>query len=307
MGDFRSALRERLLVCDGAMGTQLRSYLQRGEPEGALELLNLARPELVQHVHREYVEAGADIITTNTFSASALRMRAMGREAETEAVNRRAVELARTVAASATRPVFVAGSMGPLGALRYGADVIRPEQMVAVYARQAEALAAAGVDLLLLETLSDFREAVAATEAALATGLPVVVHVVCEDGETVAGHIDLYNVVRRLESAGADAIGLNCRVGPDLMLQLARGLASYASRPLSLQPNAGDSRTPSPPSPAKEPGSACASSAAAATRRLSTWRCCAGRSTSNCRLQIADCRLRHRRLPIRNLQSAIRN
>jgi homocysteine S-methyltransferase len=240
MGDFRSALRERLLVCDGAMGTQLRSYLQRGEPEGALELLNLARPELVQHVHREYVEAGADIITTNTFSASALRMRAMGREAETEAVNRRAVELARTVAASATRPVFVAGSMGPLGALRYGADVIRPEQMVAVYARQAEALAAAGVDLLLLETLSDFREAVAATEAALATGLPVVVHVVCEDGETVAGHIDLYNVVRRLESAGADAVGINCRVGPDVMLQIARGLASYASRPLSLQPNAGN-------------------------------------------------------------------
>jgi len=240
MEEFRQALRERILVCDGAMGTQLRSYLQRGEPEGALELLNLSRPELVQHVHREYAEAGADILTTNTFGASSLRMRAMGREEETEAVNRRTVELARAVAESAPRRMFVAGAIGPLGTLRYPADVIRPEQMVAVFARQARALAEAGVDLLVLETLSDFRESVAATEAALATGLPVVVQVVSEDGETVAGHIDLYSVVRRLESAGADAVGLNCRVGPDVMQRVAAALASYASRPLSLQPNAGN-------------------------------------------------------------------
>lgn len=239
MSEFRKALGERTLVCDGAMGTQLRAYLQRWEPEGALELLNLTRPELVQHIHREYIEAGADLITTNTFGASSLRMRAMGREEQMEAVNRRAVELARAVADSAPRRVFVAGAIGPLGALRYPADVIRPEQMRAVFARQAEALVAAGVDLLVLETLSDFREAVAATEAALATGVPVVVHVVCEDRETVAGHIDLYNVVRRLESLGVDAVGLNCRIGPDEMLRVARHLSAFVSRPLSLQPNAG--------------------------------------------------------------------
>jgi methionine synthase I (cobalamin-dependent)/5,10-methylenetetrahydrofolate reductase len=240
MTDFRQALRERTLVCDGAMGTQLRSYLQRSEPEGALELLNLTRPELVQHVHREYIEAGADVITTNTFGASALRMRAMGREEETEAINRRAVELARAVAESATRQIFVAGSVGPLGALRYPADVIRPEQMVEVYARQVRALVDAGVEVLLLETMSDYREAVAATQAALASGLPVVTHVVCGDGETVEGHIDLYNIVRKLESMGVDGVGLNCRIGPDLMIRIARKVASFASRPLSLQPNAGN-------------------------------------------------------------------
>jgi methionine synthase / methylenetetrahydrofolate reductase(NADPH) len=240
MADFREALRERTLVCDGAMGTQLRSYLQRSEPEGALELLNVTRPELVQHVHREYIEAGADIITTNTFGASSLRMRAMGREEETETINRRAVELARAVAESASRQIFVAGSVGPLGALRYPADVIRPEQMVAVYARQVRALVDAGVDALLVETMSDYREAVAATEAALASGLPVATHVVSEDGETVEGHIDLYNIVRKLESMGVDAVGLNCRIGPDLMIRIARKLASFASRPLCLQPNAGN-------------------------------------------------------------------
>jgi methionine synthase / methylenetetrahydrofolate reductase(NADPH) len=240
MTDFRQALRERTLVGDGAMGTQLRAYLQRTEPEGALELLNLTRPELVQHVHREYIEAGADLITTNTFGASSLRMRAMGREEETEAINRRAVELARVVAESASRRVFVAGSVGPLGSLRYPADVIRPEQMVDVYARQVRALVEAGVEALLIETMSDYREAVAATEAALASGLPVVTHVVCADGETVEGHIDLYNIVRKLESMGVDGVGLNCRIGPDLMIRIARKVAGFASRPLSLQPNAGN-------------------------------------------------------------------
>jgi homocysteine S-methyltransferase len=240
MTEFRDVLASRTLVADGAMGTQLRSYLQRREPEGALELLCLTRPELVQHVHREYTEAGADLITTNTFGASSLRLRSLGREEETEAVNRRAVELARAVAESAPRRIFVAGSMGPLGSLRYGADIIRPDQMVAVYARQAKVLAEAGVDCLVLETMSDYRELVAAARAALETGLPVVGHVVVGDDGTVAGHIDLYNVIRKLEGMGVDAVGLNCRLGPTAMTRIARQLATYASRPLSLQPNAGN-------------------------------------------------------------------
>src|ERR1044071_195652 len=120
--DFRTALRERTLVADGAMGTQLRAYLHADEREGALELLNLTRPELVMHVHREYAEAGADLLITNTFGASTLRLRALGRGEELEAVNRRAVELARAVAESVPRPMWVAGSIGPLGSLRYPAD-----------------------------------------------------------------------------------------------------------------------------------------------------------------------------------------
>src|SRR5947209_13074340 len=125
--DFREAVRSRTLVADGAMGTQLRAYLHGEDREGALELLNLSRPELVMHVHREYAEAGADLLITNTFGASTLRLGALGREEDLEAVNRRAVELARAVAESVPRPVWVAGSIGPLGALRYPADASRPE------------------------------------------------------------------------------------------------------------------------------------------------------------------------------------
>src|SRR5262245_258608 len=109
--DIRAALRERTLVADGAMGTQLRAYLHENEREGALELLNLTRPELVMHVHREYAEAGAEVLITNTFGASSLRLQALGREEDLEAVNRRAVELARAVAESAPRPTWVAGSI----------------------------------------------------------------------------------------------------------------------------------------------------------------------------------------------------
>jgi methionine synthase / methylenetetrahydrofolate reductase(NADPH) len=238
--DFREALRTRTLVADGAMGTQLRAYLHGDDREGTLELLNLSRPELVMHVHREYAEAGADVLVTNTFGASSLRLRGLGREADLEAVNRRAVELARAVTESVDRPIWVAGSIGPLGALRYPADVIRPEQMEAVFAQQVQALAAAGVDLFVIETMDDYREVVAAAAAVLATGLPVVAHVVSGDGETVAGHIDLYSVVKKLEAMGTDAVGLNCRIGPDAMQEVARKLASFAARPLSLQPNAGN-------------------------------------------------------------------
>lgn len=240
MNDFRQAVRERTLVADGAMGTQLRAYLHGDEREAALELLSLSRPELVMHVHREYAEAGAEVLMTNTFGASALRLRMVGREDDLERVNRRAVELARAVAESAPRPTWVAGSIGPLGALRYPADVIRPEQMEAAFARQAQALAAAGADLLVVETMDDYREAVAAVAAALATGLPVVAQVVSDDGETIAGHIDLYTVVKKLEAMGVDAVGLNCRIGPDAMLEVARKLATFASRPLAVQPNAGN-------------------------------------------------------------------
>lgn len=238
--DFREAVRQRTWVADGAMGTQLRTYLHGDEREAALELLNLSRPELVMHVHREYAAAGADLLMTNTFGASALRLRALGREEDLAAVNCRAVELARAVAESAARPIWVAGSIGPLGSLRYPADAIRPEQMEAVFARQVQLLAAAGVDLFVIETMDDFREVVAATAAVLASGLPVVAQVVSADGETMAGHIDLYSVVKKLESMGVDAVGLNCRIGPDAMLEVARKLASFASRPLALQPNAGN-------------------------------------------------------------------
>ena len=226
------------LVADGAMGTRLRSYLPPAEFATPLELLNLTRPELVQHVHREYLEAGADILTTNTFGASALRLRTLGKEDLLDEVNRQAVGLARVVAQSVPRKVYVAGSVGPLGSLRYGADIIRMEEIEAEFERQVCSLVEAGVDFIFVETMDEFREAVAASHASVRYGLPVVCHLVSENGYTLGAHVDLYSAVRKLESIGVASVGLNCRIGPEAMLKAARRLARYAACPLSLQPNA---------------------------------------------------------------------
>src|SRR5207249_2924313 len=153
---------------------------------------------------------------------------------------RRAVELARAAAESAGRPVWVAGTLGPLGAVRYDYDVIRPEQIGRVYAEQAAALVDAGVDLLIVETMDDYREITAALKAARQYPLPLVLQVECRDGETVGGAIDLAAVIQRAEALGADVVGANCRIGPDLMLDVARKLTNLTELPVVVQPNAGN-------------------------------------------------------------------
>ena len=233
-----AALRENVLLADGAIGTQLRR-LRPAAGDACLEALNLSHPDLTLAVHRAYLDAGADILTTNTFGASLPRLRSLGREAEFAGVNRAGVELARQAANGAAR---VAASVGPLGRLRYPDDLLRPEQMRTTYAAQIEILAAAEPDLLFIETMDDFREAVAATEAALETGLPVVTHLVADPDRVLSGRIDLYTAIERLEAMGVTAVGLNCRIGPDEMLRLARWVARFASVPLSVQPNAGNLR-----------------------------------------------------------------
>jgi len=222
------------------MGTRLRHYLPPAEADTPLEMLSLSRPELVQHVHREYLDAGADILTTNTFGASALRLRCLGREADLDAVNRQAVENARAVALNSKRRIFIAASVGPLGSLRYTSDIIRLDQMEAEFDRQMKILAETGIDLFFIETMDEYREAVAATRAAARYGIPVVTHLVSEDGAALGANVDLYSAIQKLEEMGVAAIGLNCRIGPEAMFEVAQKVARYVSCPLSLQPNAGN-------------------------------------------------------------------
>jgi methionine synthase / methylenetetrahydrofolate reductase(NADPH) len=237
---FEDRLRAGVLLADGAMGTRLRTFLPPETLEQPLELLNLTRPELVQHVHREYMDAGAGILTANSYSASSVVLASRGLADSMEAINRRAVELARAVADSAARPVFVAASVGPLGAARYSSDTIRLSQMEAVFDRQIGILVEAGVDAIFIETMDEYREALAATTAARRYNVPVVTHLVSEDGHTLGAHVDLYSAIRKIEELGVLAIGLNCRIGPDAMLSVARRVGRYAGTPLSLQPNAGN-------------------------------------------------------------------
>ncbi|MBW3625132.1 MAG: homocysteine S-methyltransferase family protein, partial [Armatimonadetes bacterium] len=238
--ELQNKVAQQILIADGAMGTRLRTLTDPADPPTAPELLNLTRPDQVAKVHQEYVEAGADLLKTNTFGTSRLGLRALGREDAFEEINRAAVRIARDVADSSDRPLLIAGSIGPLGNLRYPADIIRLDRITAEFEKQARILADAGVDLILLETMSDYREAVAALRGAQKTGLAVVAQVSSADGATLDGHIEIYNAVRRLESEGAAMVGVNCRIGPDAMLQVTRNLSRFASRPLSVMPNAGN-------------------------------------------------------------------
>jgi homocysteine S-methyltransferase len=237
---LQQLIRERILIADGAMGTYLRTFPDRADASEVPELLNLSRPDLIERVHRNYVTAGSDFLLTNSFGASRLRLRSLGREADFETINRAAVALARNAAESASRKVRVAGSIGPLGSVRFPADVIRLDRIAAEYEKQTRLLADAGVDFFVLETMDDFREALAALRAARKTGLAAVAQFTTADGETLNGRIDLYNAIRRMEAEGAAAVGVNCRIGPTAMLDAARRLARFASRPLSVQPNAGN-------------------------------------------------------------------
>jgi homocysteine S-methyltransferase len=219
------------------MGTELAR--EHGLNGASAEAMNLKAPDAVRAVHHSYVAAGADILQTNTYQATRVALAPQG--LDVEAINHAAVLHARAVAQSASRRVWVAGSIGPLGEKRYALDILTDKQMETIYAEQARALIEAGVDLLLIETMGDYREAMAAARAARrsAPELPIIVQLEVTDGQTLGGRIDLATVAQQLEQVGIDALGANCRVGPDMMQRTATRLLEVTNLPLSVQPNAG--------------------------------------------------------------------
>ena len=228
-------LGSRVLVCDGAMGTMLHAAgtsLDRWLPE-----LNLTQPETVSEVHRAYVEAGADIIETNTFGANTVTMNRFGLKADVALINRRAVELARAGASSPEHNVLVAGSVAPAAAPLSPGRVPDIEAHEALL-EQVAALESAGVDLLMFETFGDLG-ALAALISAYPTQVPIVAHVTfLEDGKTIGGDSP-ERVGDVLGELGVVAIGANCALGPRGMRPIVEALAHANSLPLSVQPNAG--------------------------------------------------------------------
>lgn len=230
-----AGLGERVLVCDGAMGTMLHAAgasLDRCLPE-----LNLTQPDLVSSIHRAYVAAGADIIETNSFGANRVTMQRFGLTADVDVVNRRSVELARAAADQSERTVLVAGSIAPSAApISHGRvpDAIALEALV----EQVAALEAAGVDLLMFETFGDLA-ALAALIAACKSSTPSIAHMTfLEDGRTIGGDSP-EKVANVLGELGLVAIGANCALGPRGMRSIVEALARVSSLPLSVQPNAG--------------------------------------------------------------------
>ncbi|MDO8587845.1 MAG: homocysteine S-methyltransferase family protein [Armatimonadota bacterium] len=229
-------LRNRPLVCDGAMGTMLYSL---GAAAGqSVDDLCLSDPDKVRTVHRAYVEAGAEIIETNTFGANRLMLEAHGLAAKTRSINLAGARLAKECA---NETVLVAGSIGPTGKLMSPYGPLTPDSATSAFQEQVEALCEGDVDLLFIETMSDIREAECALRAAksVTPETPVVCQMsFAQEGRTMMG-IDPAGAVRALEALGADVVGANCGSGPHDMWEVARQMVQVAKTPVIAQPNAG--------------------------------------------------------------------
>ena len=239
---FLQALDERVLVCDGAMGTML--YAKGVFINKSFDALNLTNPELVKAVHEDYIRAGADIIETNTFGANRIKLESFGLLDKLAEINQSGVKIAREVASRAKRDVYVAGAIGPLGIRiepwgKTGVDEAR-----AFFREQAEALADAGVDLFILETFRDLNEICAAVDAVrqISGQLPIIAQMTTEeDGDSLDG-TPPEKFAPELEKHGATIIGVNCAVGPGPMLETIERMEAVTRQRLSAQPNAGKPR-----------------------------------------------------------------
>ncbi|NLG85086.1 MAG: hypothetical protein GX493_10875 [Firmicutes bacterium] len=234
MKSLEAAVKDEVLLLDGAMGTQLQAA---GLPPGmAPEWWNLAEPAKVEAIHRAYREAGARILEPNTFGANPIKLAHFGLATQAAEINRAAVELARKAAGE---KAWVVASMGPTGRVLAPLGDLDPEDAAAAFELQASALAAAGVDAINIETMADMVEMRLAILAALATGLPVMAEFTfAPNGRTLFG--------TTAEAAGAFlagfpliAAGLNCGLTSDLIPPVLEGLATTWPGPLIVQPNAG--------------------------------------------------------------------
>lgn len=235
--DFRKALAEEILLADGAMGTLLVS--RGASPEQAKSPLNLTDPESVREVHDDYRDAGARILTTNTWDANRVKLAAHEWSDSLEKINREGVRLAREAAAGEL--VFVAGSIGPLGALVKPYGRLTLAQVREIFEEQARTLLEAGVDLVILETFGSLLEAAEAVRAVrgLSAEVPIVAQMTfLSDGRTAFGEAASH-ALPTLSLAGADVVGMNCTLGPQETHDVFRALPGSIASPLSVAPNAG--------------------------------------------------------------------
>jgi methionine synthase / methylenetetrahydrofolate reductase (NADH) len=235
--DFEQRLRDAVLIADGAMGSLLHETLG---PQRCMDELNATRAEAVFRIHMAYLEAGAHIIETNTFGANRNKLSAFGLEDRVAEFNHRAVKIAREAREAAKHEVLIAGSMGPLGAIRQPRDT-PAAQVREIFREQAEALEERGVDFFILETFTDLEELLAAIESIRSfSQLPIVAQMTySEEGTTFSGTRP-HDAWAALHGRGIQVIGANCSVGPQDHLRILQDLAEVAgSFPMSAMPNVG--------------------------------------------------------------------
>ncbi|MGZ7084645.1 MAG: homocysteine S-methyltransferase family protein, partial [Candidatus Angelobacter sp.] len=245
--DLLTRLKQGPVLCDGAMGTLL--YAKGVFINKCYDELNLTQPDLIRNIHQEYLNAGAEIIETNTFGGNSFRLGRHGLADKVDEVNRKGAELAREAADAfnlkKAANVLVAGSIGPLGLRIEPLGKTSREEARASFREQITALVAGGVDLLMLETfgyLEELHQAILAARE-VAPDMPLVAQVtIDEDGNCLDG-ASPETFTAKLNDWGVDVIGCNCSVGPVAMLEAIERIRRLTDKPLAAQPNAGIPRS----------------------------------------------------------------
>ena len=241
MKPFLNALDDRVLVCDGAMGTML--YAKGVFINRCFESLNQSQPDLVVDVHLEYLKAGADVIETNTFGANRMKLRGFGLGDQVREINLAGAQLARRAVEKWKGDAYVAGAIGPLGVRVEPWGKTGIDEAEAMFRDQAQALLDGKVDLFILETFRDLNEIGAAIAAVRSIcDLPIVAQMTTEeDGSSLDG-APPEQFAPELIKRGADVVGVNCSVGPAPMLETVERISDIVDVWLSAQPNAGKPR-----------------------------------------------------------------
>ncbi|MFQ5822941.1 MAG: homocysteine S-methyltransferase family protein [bacterium] len=232
-----------ILVADGAMGTML---FQKGlQPGECPESLNLTKPEILEEIALLYFNVGADIIQTNTFGGSPMKLSAYGLEDKTEEINRKAVAIVKKVVAGRA---YISGSCGPSGEIIKPYGDTEPDVLYRGFERQMKALVSAGVDIVCIETMTDLQEAILAVKAAkdVAPQTPVMATMTFDETPrgfyTIMG-VSIKEAAAGLQKAGADIIGSNCGNGIVNMIKIAREYRKNTTFPIIIQSNAGQPET----------------------------------------------------------------
>ena len=234
MNNFKSYLDTHITLFDGAMGTYI--YEKGIFIDKCYDELNISNPDLILNIHKEYVDAGADVIETNTFGANRYKLKRYGLSEKTREINYCAAVLARKAAPNK----FVAGSIGPLGVKVEPFGEITGEEVKSAFRESASALLEGNIDLFILETFHDIRELELAIMAVRElSDIPIIGQMtVHDDGKSSYG-LDLDDIVHFFNKSEVDAFGINCSVGPKTMLDFVERMISRTSIPISVMPNAG--------------------------------------------------------------------
>ncbi len=239
--EIKEQLNKRTLLLDGAMGTMLQVYgLKSGE---CSEGWNISHPQAVQKIHQEYIKAGGDVILTNTFGASRIKLNSFGMGNNIQKINEAAVNIAKDAVnkeKKLEKRIFIAGSLGPTGRILEPYGDLKVSEVYKNYKEQAVILERAGVDLIILETFYDLEEIKTALKAVKEnTDLMVIASMTFDKNLRTVYGIDPERAVIVLENEGTDGIGANCGTGPEILYKVLKIMKKVSKTYLMAKPNAG--------------------------------------------------------------------